>query len=94
MNNAGYRTAFGLSTFSTAIGIASIYEYLGIALTILGIVSAILSIMLSIRTWYKNANADGKITKEEIDELLNDENIKENIDNIKDAVDNLKKPKE
>ena len=86
MNNAGYRTAFGLSTFTTAIGIASIYEYLGIVLTILGIVSAMLSIILSIRTWYKNANADGKITKEEVDELLNDENIKESLGKIKEDI--------
>ena len=91
MNNTGYRTAFGLSTFTTAIGIASIYEYLGIVLTILGIVSAILSIILSIKTWYKNANADGKITKEEVDELLNDENIKESIGKIKEDIEDMKK---
>ena len=58
------------------------------------IVSLVLSILISIMIiigkvieWWKKAKADGKITKEEIEELSN--NVKEDINEIKDNVEDI-----
>ena len=58
------------------------------------IISLVLSILISlfiivgkIVDWYKKAKSDGKITKDEIEELTG--NVKEDISQIKDNVDDI-----
>ena len=58
------------------------------------IISLILSIMISVIIiiskvveWWKKAKEDGKITKEEIEELSN--NVKEDVSQIKDNVEDI-----
>lgn len=62
------------------------------------IIGLVLSIMISVLiiidkviTWWKKAKADGKITKDEIDELAHD--VGEDISNIKDQLDSSKESK-
>lgn len=57
--------------------------------TILAIISGCISIAFTVWRWYRSAKADGKITKEEIDELIDDisedaKDVVEKIDEIKD----------
>ena len=53
----------------TAIQPDEILQYVSLALTI---IATIFSICFTIYNWYKKAKEDGKITKDEIDDLLND----------------------
>ena len=62
----------------TALQTNEIYQLVEL---ILSVVTSLLIIIFKIITWWKKAKADGKITKEEIDELT---------DSIKDDVDHLK----
>lgn len=39
---------------------------------ILSILAAVLTIAFTVWTWYKKASKDGKITKDEVDELFDD----------------------
>ena len=48
----------------------------------LGIIATLLSIAYTIWKWWKKASADGKITKEEVDDLLDD--LKKDIDDRKE----------
>ena len=50
-------------------------DTLQVILLVIGIVSALFSLFVNIYTWWKKAKSDGKITKEELDEL------KEIVDN-------------
>lgn len=45
-------------------------DILQIILAILGAISALISLAFNIYCWYKKATADGKIDKEEVDELV------------------------
>ena len=58
------------------------------------IISLVLSILISliiivskVIEWFKKANADGKITKEELNEITN--NVKEDVNDIKDNVEEI-----
>lgn len=53
-------------TLATSAVSLSIDEIKSIILLILGVVSALLAISLSIYKWYKEASKDGKITTEEL----------------------------
>lgn len=44
---------------------------------VLTIVATVFSIAFTIYKWYKSAKADGKITKDEIDELIDELNRKD-----------------
>ena len=61
----------GIGTLISAVGTSlqtnEILETVSLIITILG---AILTITMSILTWWRNAKKDGKITKEEIDDGL------------------------
>ncbi|MBO7731120.1 MAG: hypothetical protein J6S67_01155 [Methanobrevibacter sp.] len=70
-------TVFG--TICTALQTEQVLQYVSLALTIL---STGVAIAFTVWKWWKNASADGKITKDEVDNL---------IDDVKDVVDNKKK---
>lgn len=53
---------------STAIQPDVIFQYVQMGLTI---IATLITIILGLRAWWKDAKKDGKITKEEIDEGLN-----------------------
>lgn len=44
-------------------------DIMQIVLLIIGILSGLFSLFVNIWVWYNKAKADGKITKEEVDEL-------------------------
>lgn len=71
------RIDYYLEALAIALGIAQpelILKYIQFGL---GIVATIISIAYSIYKWWKKASADGKITKEEINEGI--EEIKKNL---------------
>ena len=59
-------------------------EFFQIVSLVLSVVISVLIIAEKIISWYKDAKKDGKITKDEIEDLGN--NIKENIEDIVDAI--------
>ena len=70
-------TAFG--GILTALQTDAVFQYISLALTIL---STLVAIAFTIWKWWKKASEDGKITKEEIEELEDD--LKEHIDKKED----------
>ena len=67
---------FNIGGFILGISLADIYSILGIISFLVSIISGIVVIVLKI----KNASADGKITKEEI------EDIEKSIENLEDKL--------
>jgi len=63
----------------TAIQSNELFQLIGFILTILSIV---ISIAYSIYQWWKEAKKDGKITKEEINDVIS--NVKKQIDKHQD----------
>lgn len=64
-------------------------EILGIVVMVLNIIVLILSVLLKLYSWYKKSSADGKITREEMEEGANI--LKEGIDEITSALPDDKK---
>ena len=64
---------------STAIQPDVIFQYIQIVLTI---IATLITIILGIRAWWKDAKKDGKITKDEIEQGISI--IKDGVENIKD----------
>ena len=69
---------------------AQVEQALRIASFILSIIISVLIIVSRVIDWYKRAKADGKITKDEIEELANDvtegfKDIKEHVDSFNDS---------
>jgi len=60
-----------------------IYQIISLIITILG---GIITILFTIYKWYKEANKDGKITKDEVDKLADDVG-----DEVKTLTDKVKK---
>lgn len=54
----------GLFTYLSAVELKDLISW------ILSIVAAAVTIGFTIWTWYKKAKADGKITKDEVDDLI------------------------
>lgn len=76
-----------LSIIGIVLGadVAQTKEILGIILIILNIIIVIVTTTLKVIDWYKRAKADGKITKDEIEEvthIVNDgiEDINKNLE--------------
>lgn len=69
----------GFALFLAGIQIEVLFKYIQLGL---GILATIVSIIISIWTWWKHAKADGRITKDEISEVVNI--IKDKTDNFKD----------
>ena len=68
---------------STAIQPDQVFAYIQMGLTIL---ATLITIILGIRAWWKDAKKDGKIDKEEVDEA-----VKIVEDGVKTIVDSTKK---
>ena len=65
--------ANAIGVVCTAIQPDQLLQYVSLALTI---VATLFSICFTIYNWYKKAKADGKITKDEVDDLYNQLNNK------------------
>ena len=70
----------------TAIQPDEILQYVSLALTVL---ATLISILFTIYRWYKSATEDGKITKDEVDELIDE--LQDKTKNAKEDKDNGKK---
>ena len=57
-------TVSGVFAYLSAVELKDLISW------ILSIIAAIVTIGFTIWTWYKKAKADGKVTKEEVDELV------------------------
>lgn len=64
---------------STAIQPDVIFQYVQIVLTI---IATLITIILGIRAWWKDAKKDGKITKDEIEQGISI--IKDGVEQIQD----------
>ena len=77
----------------TSIQPDEVLRYVSLIITIIGglitLVTAIWGLVAKIKAWHKKAMEDGKITKEEFDELGNI--VKEGISDGKQAIDDINK---
>lgn len=83
MVDSGTYVGAGGTVIETVLAVSQSNEILQAIQIILSIITFVLTIIYTIWRWYKNAtdeNSDGgkKITKKEIDELVND--VKEKVD--------------
>lgn len=78
--------ASAVACITTALQSNEIFSYVSLTLTILSIV---VSLAFTIYRWYKFATDDGKIDKEEIEDLM--KNINEGANELNDAVNNFDK---
>ena len=72
---------------STALQPNEVWQYIQMGITI---IAGIISIILGLRAWWKDAKKDGKIDKEEIKDGIDiimggANNIKEHLDSRKDS---------
>lgn len=74
-----------LSATGTALQTNEVLQTISLAITILG---GIITIIMALLTWWKNAKKDGKITKDEIEEGV--EILQEGIEKINDSLDDKK----
>lgn len=72
-NGASYGADI-LGAVFTAVQTDTTLQIISLVLTI---VATVFSIAFTIYKWYKSAKADGKITKDEIDELIDELNRKD-----------------
>lgn len=91
MNNATNYLGGVLATTSSTLGtMLAPSEILRIISLIFTIIGAIISmIVLPILNWYRNAKKDGKITTDEIADLIDE--IKDGIDGVGEVIDQNKK---
>ena len=75
-----------VACITTALQSDKIFSYVSLTLTILSIV---VSLAFTIYRWYKVATDDGKIDKDEIDDLM--KNINEGINELNTTVNNFDK---
>lgn len=80
-NNALSWVASGITIFTGA----ALEDVAGIILTIIGIVSAIVSLSYNVYCWWEKAKKDGKIDKKELDEAK--QMLDNSIEDIKDLID-------
>ncbi len=71
---------------STAIQPDVVFQYIQMGLTIL---ATLITIILGLRAWWKDAKKDGKITKDEVKEGL--DIATKGIEEIKNTLDDKKK---
>lgn len=69
------------SAVGTGLQTNEVLQTISLVLTIVG---AIITIVMALLNWWKNAKKDGKITKDEIGEAV--DIIKDGADGIKDAI--------
>ena len=68
----------GGTALESVLAVAQTNEILQTIQIILAIITFLVTIGYTVWKWYKNAKKDGKITKDEVEDL---------VDNIKDEVD-------
>lgn len=68
-----------VSATTTAIQPDAVFQYISIAITI---ISGLISIILGLRAWWKDAKKDGKIDKEEVKDAI--EIVEDGLNGIKD----------
>ena len=73
----------------TAIQPDQVLQYISIVLTI---IATLITIILALRAWWKDAKKDGKITKDEIDEGV--KIVSDGVEDIKKHIDSNKKKEE
>lgn len=74
----GAMSGTALSAVGTGLQTSEVLQIISLVLTIIG---SLITIIMAVTNWWKKANADGKITKEE---------IQEGIDIIQDGIEDLK----
>lgn len=77
-----------VSATSTAIQPNEVLQYISIAITI---IAGLISIILGLRAWWKDAKKDGKIDKEEVNDAL--KIIGDGVSDIKDKTQKGEKKK-
>lgn len=81
-----------LSATGIAVG-ADVLEtanaVLGLVLIVLNIIVLLISLAIKVIDWFKRAKTDGKITKEEINELV--DIVQDGVEDLKDKIDKPKK---
>lgn len=76
---AGAIIGTSTSAVGTAMQTSEVLQIISLILTIIG---SIITILMAVLNWWKKAKADGKIDKEEVDELITI--IGDGADDIKD----------
>ncbi len=56
----------------TGVSMATMNQIIVICNLVLTIIATVVSLVYTIWKWWKKAKADGKITEDEVDELMND----------------------
>ena len=80
----------GISATGSAISMELIDRILSISCSAIGLIIAIvMGIIIPLIRWYKNAKADGKITKDELEE--GKEILQNGIESVKNAQDKKEK---
>ena len=74
----------GLMYVFTVVQTKEIFQIISLCLSIL---ISLIIIVSKVVEWFKKAKEDGKITKEELNELTN--NVKEDVNDIKDNVEEI-----
>ena len=83
----------GVATVLTAVQTEHVFQIISLVLTC---VATLVTIAFNIYKWYVKAKEDGKITKEELDELGNivvngAEEVKEQTESVKKEVSQIEK---
>ena len=88
---ASYLEDIGIgSGFFGAVLSSKIESSLGIILTIVSILSIVIGVISKVISWFRKAKADGKITKEELLELITSIDIKATKKELTEKVEELK----
>ena len=77
----GSATGTALSLIGTTTQTQEVLQYISLGITIIG---GILTIIMSILAWYKNAKKDGKITQDEIEDII--QKTQDHLDDINDNI--------
>lgn len=86
-NNTNNIFEWVLTAFQGVLTALQTDEILRYVQLVLAVVSAVLTLAFTIFKWYKTAKKDGKITKEEVEELITDS--KGDFDTLKTSLDNI-----
>ena len=82
----------GLSASSVALSSAELDHIVSIVCAVIGVIIVLItSVIIPLVQWWKKAKADGKITKEELEE--GQKIVSDGVEDVKNAVDNAKNKK-
>ncbi len=77
----------GVSLGSVMVSLTDTTALFTLITLVIGIISGVLSIGYTIYKWYKSAIEDGKVTKEEIEDLIGQ--VKPEIDKVMEEIENV-----